>query len=51
MDHNEFDFQDDLLQPFYYFLLQCGIYAGVEHTSKRDINNNGVIGITEGEGQ
>ena len=25
MDHNEFDFYDDLTQPFYYFLIQCNI--------------------------
>ena len=25
MDHNEFDFFEDLSQPFYLFLLQCGI--------------------------
>ena len=26
MDHNEFDFYDDLSQPFYYFLMQCNIF-------------------------
>jgi hypothetical protein len=25
MDHNEFDFFDDLSHPFYYFLIQCNV--------------------------
>jgi hypothetical protein len=25
MDHNDFDFCDDLINPFYSFLKQCGI--------------------------
>ena len=30
MDHNEFDFIDDLIQPFYYFLKQCNVSVDVE---------------------
>lgn len=30
MDHNEFDFIDDLVQPFYNFLRQLGISLSVE---------------------
>jgi|LakMenEpi03Aug12_release.lakeMendotaPanAssembly.Ray.scaffolds.fasta_scaffold5962243_2 hypothetical protein len=29
MDHNEFDFVDDLVQPFYNFLRQLGISLSV----------------------
>jgi hypothetical protein len=29
MDHNEFDFVDDLVQPFYSFLRQLGISLAV----------------------
>jgi len=25
MDHNEFDFFDDLSHPFYFFLIQCSV--------------------------
>jgi fermentation-respiration switch protein FrsA (DUF1100 family) len=34
MDHNEFDFIDDLIQPFYYFLKQCGIQVDPEEGDK-----------------
>lgn len=37
MDHNEFDFIDDLIQPFYYFLKQCNIFVEVEPGSKGQI--------------
>lgn len=30
MDHNEFDFVDDLIQPFYNFLEQLGITVAPE---------------------
>ena len=30
MDHNEFDFVDDLVQPFFNFLDQLGISTEVE---------------------
>ena len=30
MDHNEFDFVDDLVQPFFNFLDQLGITTDVE---------------------
>lgn len=30
MDHNEFDFIDDLVQPFYNFLKQLGISLDVK---------------------
>ena len=30
MDHNEFDFIDDLIQPFHQFLKQCNISVEVE---------------------
>jgi hypothetical protein len=30
MDHNEFDFVDDLVQPFYNFLKQLGISLAVK---------------------
>jgi hypothetical protein len=31
MDHNEFDFIDDLVQPFYNFLRQLGISLETEY--------------------
>mmetsp|Transcript_8236 Transcript_8236/g.7644 ORF Transcript_8236/g.7644 Transcript_8236/m.7644 type:complete len:222 (+) Transcript_8236:144-809(+) len=34
MDHNVFDFYDDLSQPFYFFLTQCGINAVFEDQEK-----------------
>ena len=34
MDHNEFDFIDDLIQPFFYFLKQCGITVEPEEGEK-----------------
>lgn len=37
MDHNEFDFIDDLIQPFYYFLKQCNISVEVEEDKKGTI--------------
>lgn len=30
MDHNEFDFIDDLIEPFHKFLKQCHISVEVE---------------------
>jgi hypothetical protein len=32
MDHNEFDFVDDLVQPFFNFLDQLGISTEVDDT-------------------
>ena len=34
MDHNEFDFIEDLIQPFYYFLKQCGIQVEPKNGDK-----------------
>ena len=38
MDHNEFDFIDDLIQPFYYFLKQCNISVEPENGKKGSID-------------
>lgn len=35
MDHNEFDFFEDLSQPFYFFLMQCGISVAPEDEKDR----------------
>jgi len=35
MDHNEFDFIDDLIQPFYYFLKQSGIQVDLEEGEEK----------------
>jgi hypothetical protein len=32
MDHNEFDFVDDLVQPFFNFLDQLGISTEIDDT-------------------
>ena len=37
MDHNEFDFIDDLIQPFYHFLKQCSITVDVPDGEKGQI--------------
>mmetsp|Transcript_27363 Transcript_27363/g.26424 ORF Transcript_27363/g.26424 Transcript_27363/m.26424 type:complete len:143 (+) Transcript_27363:840-1268(+) len=37
MDHNEFDFIDDLIKPFYYFLRQCSISVDADEGSKGSI--------------
>ena len=43
MDHNEFDFIDDLVQPFYNFLEQMGIQLEKEHNDP----NHGQINFPE----
>ena len=43
MDHNEFDFVDDLVQPFFNFLDQLGISTEVEE----DDPNKGQIMFPE----
>ena len=43
MDHNEFDFIDDLVQPFYHFLEQMEISLDAE----KDDPNNGQFHFPE----
>lgn len=43
MDHNEFDFIDDLVQPFYHFLEQMNITLD----AKEDDPNHGQINFPE----
>ena len=43
MDHNEFDFIDDLVQPFYHFLEQMNITLEAEE----DDPNHGQINFPE----
>jgi len=38
MDHNEFDFQDDLSQPFEFFLVQCNITTQTSTPDKGQLN-------------
>ena len=39
MDHNEFDFNDDLIKPFSLFLKQCKISVEVEEEDDLDYDD------------